>query len=399
MTSRRSSGTMLLVFLLSTMTLASSIQKVQGQGPVPVISSLAPDPVNSDFEVIIDFDATVDASVFPLLNYSNCDWNNPQSVSGDDSIWTLQITPTTDGEVTVQAPAGIYQDSALNWNSESNLLRRTYDSQGPVPVISSLAPDPVNSGFEITIDFDKTVSPFVFPLLNYSNCDWSNPQSVSGDDSVWTLQISPVVDGEVMVQVPAGIYQDDALNWNLESNLFSRTYAPHDIAITNVIPSKTVVGQGFSLNVNVTAANQGDYTESFNVTVYANTTIIETKTNITLTSGNTTNITFIWNTTGFAKGNYTIKAVANPLLGETDTDDNTRTDGWVIVAMVGDISSDIPGVPDGKVDMVDMYEVAKRFGLNYPDPRFVANFDVDGDNKIDMVDMWIVSKEFGKIDP
>lgn len=111
MTSRRSSGIMLLVFLLSTMTLASSIQKAQGQGPVPVISSLAPDPTNSAFEVTIDFAASVDASIFSHLNYSNCNWSNPTSVSGDDSVWTLQITPITNGVVTVQVPAGIYQDT------------------------------------------------------------------------------------------------------------------------------------------------------------------------------------------------------------------------------------------------------------------------------------------------
>ena len=51
----------------------------------------------------------------------------------------------------------------------------------------------------------------------------------------------------------------------------------HDVAVTNVIPSKTVVGHGYSLNINITVANQGDYTETFNVTLYANTTTIETK--------------------------------------------------------------------------------------------------------------------------
>lgn len=237
-TSRRSSGIMLLVFLLSTMTLASSIQKAQGQGPVPVISSLAPDPTNSAFEVTIDFAASVDASIFSHLNYSNCNWSNPTSVSGDDSVWTLQITPITNGVVTVQVPAGIYQDTAENWNTASNLFSRTYDAQSPIPVITSTAPDPTKSDFEITIDFDATVDASVFPLLNYSNCGWSSPQSVSGDDSVWTLQIAPIVDGEVTVQVPAGIYQDAALNWNSESNLFSITYGTHGWEVDFTIPSR-----------------------------------------------------------------------------------------------------------------------------------------------------------------
>jgi len=173
----------------------------------------------------------------------------------------------------------------------------------------------------------------------------------------------------------------------------------HDIAVSNVVSSKTVVGQGYSLNINVTAANQGDFPEFLNVTLYANTTAVAKFTSKTLLAGASVTIPLVWNTTGFAKGNYTISANATAVLGETDKTDNTKIDGWVIVAMVGDISSDIPGVPDGKVDMVDMWEVSRRFGINYPDPRFVPNYDVDGDYKIDMVDMWIVSKEFGKIDP
>ena len=107
----------------------------------------------------------------------------------------------------------------------------------------------------------------------------------------------------------------------------------HDIAVTNVVPSKTVVGQGYSLNINVTAANQGDYAETFNVTVYANTTSIATQT-VTLESGDSTTITFTWNTSGFAKGNYTISAYAQPVSGETDTADNTFIDGIVVVAVV-----------------------------------------------------------------
>ncbi len=42
----------------------------------------------------------------------------------------------------------------------------------------------------------------------------------------------------------------------------------HDVAVTNVTPSKTVVGQGYSMKINVTVENQGDLPETFNVTTY-----------------------------------------------------------------------------------------------------------------------------------
>jgi hypothetical protein len=125
--------------------------------------------------------------------------------------------------------------------------------------------------------------------------------------------------------------------------------------------------------------------------------IIGTKT-VTLTSGNSTTITFTWNTTGFAKGNYTLSAYAWPVLGETDTADNTLADGWIIVSMVGDITGP-DGWPDGKCDMRDVRAVAKLFGINYPDQRYDPNCDINDDGKIDMKDVRAVAKEFGKTDP
>ncbi|MEM2567690.1 MAG: CARDB domain-containing protein [Candidatus Bathyarchaeia archaeon] len=80
----------------------------------------------------------------------------------------------------------------------------------------------------------------------------------------------------------------------------------------NVTLLKTVVGEGYTMNINVTVINQGDFMETFNVAVYANTTEIRTK-EITLQSGESTTLTFTWNTTDFAKGNYTLCAYAWPV--------------------------------------------------------------------------------------
>jgi len=177
----------------------------------------------------------------------------------------------------------------------------------------------------------------------------------------------------------------------------------HDIAVTNITTHKTVVGQNYPLRVNVTIENQGlFFNETFNVTVYANTTIIETK-EVTLTNGNSTTVTFTWNTSGVAKGNYTITAEATQLPYETDKLDNTLTDGWIIVAMVGDLTGP-EGVPDGKCDMRDVYVVARAFGSHPGHPLWNPNADITGpqglpDEKVDMRDIYVVARNFGKTDP
>jgi len=167
-----------------------------------------------------------------------------------------------------------------------------------------------------------------------------------------------------------------------------------DIAVTKVTTSKTVVGQGYNVSITVTVENQGDYTETFNVTVYAKTTAIVTQT-VTLTSGNSKTITFTWNTTGFAKGNYTIWAYAWPVPYETDIEDNTLTNGWIVVTVIGDINGDF------KVDVKDLVLVIKYFGSypGHPTKPWNPNADINGDGKVDVKDLVLVIKHFGQHDP
>ncbi|MEM3010418.1 MAG: hypothetical protein QXE76_01230, partial [Candidatus Bathyarchaeia archaeon] len=112
----------------------------------------------------------------------------------------------------------------------------------------------------------------------------------------------------------------------------------------------------------------------------------------------TLTLTLAWNTTQVPKGNYTISTYATSVPNETDTANNSFTDGYLIVAMVGDIFG-IQGFPDGKVDMRDVAAVAKLFGVNYPNPMYNPDRDIIYDGKIDMKDVALVAKHFGKIDP
>jgi hypothetical protein len=107
-----------------------------------------------------------------------------------------------------------------------------------------------------------------------------------------------------------------------------------DVAIAKITTSKTVVGQGYSILINITVSNQALNYETFHVIIYANTTTIKTQTT-TLVSGNSTTITFTWGTSGFAKGKYAIKAVADTVQGETDILDNSYTGDWIFITRVG----------------------------------------------------------------
>jgi hypothetical protein len=164
----------------------------------------------------------------------------------------------------------------------------------------------------------------------------------------------------------------------------------HDISVTNVLSSKTIVGQGYNMSISIMTFNYGNHTENINITIYANTTIIGEINNIELSSGNFTIVQYTWNTTGFAKGNYTIWAYAWPVPGEIDTADNSLTDGWAVITIIGDINGDF------KVDIKDLVLVIKHFA-SYPiHPLWNPDADVNSDGKVDIKDLVLVIKHFGE---
>jgi uncharacterized repeat protein (TIGR01451 family) len=110
------------------------------------------------------------------------------------------------------------------------------------------------------------------------------------------------------------------------------------IAIRNLTPLETAIARGSILYLNLTIANEGYLAEAFNVTIYANSTIIRTE-NITMSGKSENSLLFLWNTTDFAIGNYNISAYAWPISGETNTTDNLYVDGFVqIVPPIHDIA-------------------------------------------------------------
>jgi hypothetical protein len=175
----------------------------------------------------------------------------------------------------------------------------------------------------------------------------------------------------------------------------------HDVAVTNVTSAKTVIGKGYCGNLTVTTQNLGNFTESVNVTVYANTTIIDTEI-VSLSLTGTHTRVFAWNTTSVAYGNYNITAYA-ALPGDINMTNNNFTAGIVKVSIPGDVVA-----PYFKVDMGDISAVLEAFGSKLgPDgwyrhkpPEILCphspNMDIDNNGQVDMGDVTIALDNFGK---
>ena len=242
-----------------------------------------------------------------------------------------------------------------------------------------------------------------FNVTAYSNSEVIETQSVSLNPEEYTVltftwNTTEVDKGDYALSANASVVSgetDTADNTKVADSMVTVLSIGHDVAIKDVTPFKTVVGQGYSLLVDVTAKNYGSFTETFNVTVYYNDTAIilpdeKNYTTATLTSGSFTTITFAWNTTGFAKGNYTLSATATQLPYETDTTDNTLTDGWVLVTILGDANG------DRFVNVLD-YVLVKKAIPSYPGhPKWNPNADVNSDGFINVKDMVITKSNIGQ---
>jgi len=174
-------------------------------------------------------------------------------------------------------------------------------------------------------------------------------------------------------------------------------YGPaHDVAISSIVPLKTVVGQNYCVNISTIAVDYGVYGESFNVSVYANSTMIY-QTLVTLTARNSITLTFTWNATGFVFGNFTVKAVADIVQNETNTADNIRiADASIHIGVPGDISSATPGVLDGIANMRDINYLVLLFNTNLGSPNWNPNADVNNDGICNMRDINIAIVNFNR---
>jgi len=171
-----------------------------------------------------------------------------------------------------------------------------------------------------------------------------------------------------------------------------------DVALTVVVPYKTVVGQGSVLNVSVTEENLGDSAEVFNV-------IVDLKSGTldyfipgqpnTVSGHNSTNATIVCDTTAMAYGNYTLSASVVPVYGETNTTNNYCKDGWVVISLVGDITGPT-GWPDGTVNMRDIALVARCIGSTPGSRNWNPNADINSDGIVNMKDIALVARHFGQ---
>jgi peptide/nickel transport system substrate-binding protein len=164
----------------------------------------------------------------------------------------------------------------------------------------------------------------------------------------------------------------------------------HAVAPLGVRSTKTSIGQGSMTTVYVDAFNQGDYEETFDVTVYANEALICSFANLTLPPRSSATISMIGNTSTLVIGTYRLVVTLDAVPGESATTDNTFLGGQISVSIPGDVNGNFI------VDIFDAIMLAGAYDSNPGKPNWNPNADINSDSTVDIFDAILLANHYGQ---
>jgi hypothetical protein len=213
----------------------------------------------------------------------------------------------------------------------------------------------------------------------------------AGDTRIlnFTWDTNPVSIGEynlIATATPVPGEQDMS-----DNNFTLKVYVgTRDLTVTAVEPYRTAIPIEFpkGVDVLVTVRNNGQATETFNVTLSQGSTNIGNLTTALIAGGSGT-ATFTLNTSTLSYGNYSLRGDAIPLPYETHTSDNNLT-RYVLITIPGDTNG------DRTVDIYDAIMLAGAYDSKPSDSNWKANADINGDNTVDIYDAIMLSGHYGQ---
>ncbi|CAK9013043.1 Outer membrane autotransporter barrel domain, partial [Durusdinium trenchii] len=216
-----------------------TITKVSDATPPSVtLTASATPPVNAPFEVTATFSENVTGFDGSDIQVTNGTASNLQMTSA--SVYTATITPAADGDVVVSIPAGAAQDAASNASLAATPVSIAFDGTAPTVALTSAATDPVSGAFSVTATFSEDVTGFELAEFTVGNGAASNFSATSA--RVYTATITPAGDGQVTVDVAAGVASDAAGNTNSAATQFTITNDDTPPVPTITLPGPTTEG-------------------------------------------------------------------------------------------------------------------------------------------------------------
>jgi PKD domain/CARDB len=224
-----------------------------------------------------------------------------------------------------------------------------------------------------------------------TNCSWDfgdgHSQNASGPITTHVFDVS----GEFNVTLV--VTDSEGLTQSLTKTIVIASTVKHDVTILGVSVNTPHEYPGRIVNITVVVKNNGETSESFNITTYRDAVPIGSFAVNNLNVGDSRTVVCHWNTSGLAPYyNWTISAQA-PLPNDVNPSDNILVDGQVYVKMYGDINA------NERIDLLDLVAGAIAFGSRPGEARWNPQADLVENGIINVFDLTMVLVHFNEVPP
>lgn len=144
-------------------------------------------------------------------------------VNVNNNRFTVNVSPSGDGTVSLSIAAGVCQDISGNLNIASAVYSIISDRTAPTIVLTSTVSSPTNvSSFTVNANISEATTNFVLGSIVISNAALSNLQQIT--PSSYSFTVTPLLNGLITISSPAGSFTDLAGNNNVLSGQINVIY-------------------------------------------------------------------------------------------------------------------------------------------------------------------------------
>jgi PKD repeat protein len=252
---------------------------------------------------------------------------------------------------------------------------------GPPRADFAYTPPKVGPGIEVTFDGSASTAEGYGDTITSYKWNFGDSQNATGKIVTHTYPL----EGNYTVVLNV---TDSEGFWNTTSQIIT-VQTIHDVAVKS-IQCLNMIYSNWLVTITVVVKNEGTVSETFNVTAYYNTTIINVTTVTNLPMLTKSTLIFTWNTTGITiPANYTIKIQAQTVPSEINTTNNILTYGPILARMLGDV------IYDRIINIYDVVKVTSIYGVQSGQPGWNPQADLAPSGKIDIYDVVKVTAIYG----
>ena len=201
---------------------ASASKAIQSDrtSPSTLITTTVPNPTSvAPIPVTVTFSEPVNGFTASDVVATN---GTVSAVAGSGASYTFSITPTAPGSVTIDVAAGVANDAAGNPNAAATQFTIVFGQTAPSLTLTSTAGSTTNlSPIPVTATFSQAVTGFDVSDIVVTNGIASN---LAGSGAIYTFDVTPNGDGDVIVNVGSDAAIDSGGNGNTAASPLPVTF-------------------------------------------------------------------------------------------------------------------------------------------------------------------------------